>query len=63
MRFLNGVLVGIVLTIGLAYLHDRNVPEATEGSHHELVNWDEFGHSLGEATDWLQGQFNRLRKP
>ena len=43
MRFLNGVVIGFLLAIGLAYWHDRSLPVDGEGAARALVNWEVFG--------------------
>ncbi len=63
MCFLNGIVVGVLPTIGAAYMHDRSVTPAADGTHHELVKWGEFGRGVGEAIDGVQAQFNRARSP
>ena len=62
MRFLNGVVIGILLTVGVAYMHDRSVATGADGTRHDLVNWEEFGRSVGIASDWLEGAFARLNE-
>ena len=60
MRFLNGVVVGVLLAIGVAYWHDRGLASAPDAAAHELVNWQEFGRSVSAAGDWIQAQFAQL---
>ncbi len=68
MRFLSGLVFGILLTITLAYAHDSSVMATTpDGAQQQLVNWEVFGRTVVVARDWLQDQLGRLnaqfRKP
>ena len=43
MRVLFGIIIGIFLTIGVAYIHDATLNPATAGSaiiERPMVNWD-----------------------
>ena len=60
MRFFNGVVIGFLLAIGVAYMHDRSVAADPDGTRHELVNWEEFGRSTAAVGDWVREQFVRL---
>ena len=57
MRLIFGVIVGIALTIGGAYLHDSPLPAA---SNQRLVNWDVAGDLSGWAVERVREEWNRL---
>jgi hypothetical protein len=62
MRFLLGIIVGIGLTIGGAYLYDSRT--ATEGSNaraaRPLVNWDVVDANWERATSRVRREWDRL---
>jgi hypothetical protein len=63
MRFLFGVLVGIGLTIGGAYLYDssRGSPDSTNAtSARPMVNWDVVDNVWNRATSRVQKEWDRL---
>lgn len=46
MRLLFGIILGIALTAGLAFVHDNNVPPdppSTVTAERQVVNWDILG--------------------
>jgi hypothetical protein len=47
MRTLFGILVGFLLAIGAAYVHDDGVPQ---GSQLQLANWDVLGNVARETA-------------
>jgi hypothetical protein len=62
MRFLLGIIVGIGLTIGGAYLYDSGT--ATEGSTataaRPMVNWDVVDRNWDRATSRVRREWDRL---
>jgi hypothetical protein len=63
MRFLLGVIVGIILTIGGAYLYDRTAADASPASAtaaRPMVNWDVVDANWGRATSRLRREWDRL---
>ncbi len=50
MRVLFGIILGIALTVGVAFVHDSWTPPATTGAtvtdQRAMVNWDVVGDSL-----------------
>jgi hypothetical protein len=60
MRFLNGLVVGFLLAIGVAYWHDRSVPPGPEGAGRQLVNWEEFARSASAVGDWVKWQLSQI---
>jgi hypothetical protein len=57
MRFILGIVVGVVLTVGVAYVGDTML-----GSGKPLVNWDVVGSATGKITDFASGQWNKFIK-
>lgn len=57
MRFIIGILVGAVLTVTGAYLHDA---ELAPGSNQRLVNWDAAGSLSRWAIDSAREQWDHL---
>jgi hypothetical protein len=57
MRFLLGMIVGAMLTVTGAYLHDYDLPG---GSNQRLVNWDAAGDLSAWAYDRAREQWTRL---
>jgi hypothetical protein len=61
MRTILGMIVGCLLTIGAAYIHDAAAPSTTAGTSEKLVNWDvaarEWGYIKATAhTAWEKAQ-------
>jgi hypothetical protein len=63
MRYLLGIIVGVILTIGVAYLYDAstsgpsNAAAQTSVDQRPMVNWDVVGRnwqslSLGVRNTW-----------
>lgn len=62
MRFLSGLILGFLLAIVVAYVHDtgRSGPPVEGRSTQMLVNWDVFGREAAAVSAWTQDQFERL---
>lgn len=62
MRFLSGLILGFLLAIVVAYVHDTGRSGApAEGSAAQmLVNWDVFGRDVAAVNAWAQDQVQRL---
>ncbi len=58
MRFILGLVLGIVLTIGGAYLHDS----MESGGLKPLVYWDNVRDLEQSSVDYVRTQFDRLVK-
>jgi hypothetical protein len=58
MRFILGLIIGIALVIGGAYVHDNT--EAGAGK--PLVYWDNVNTLEHTTFDYLKAQFDRLMK-
>jgi hypothetical protein len=63
MRLLFGIILGIVITLGAAFLHDNNVPpdppSATTGER-QIVNWDILGDVARDQAAGIRRLWNRL---
>ena len=55
MRFLFGVIIGALLTIGGAYVADSRVDPLQGG---RMVNWDVVGQKVNELTADLRRVWN-----
>jgi hypothetical protein len=58
MRFILGLIVGVVLTIGGAAIHDN----MEAGASKPLVNWTTANELQQTTFDYVRGQFDRLVK-
>jgi len=58
MRFILGFIVGIVLTILGAYIHDS----LEAGAAKPLVNWTNVADLEQAGYDYVKAQFDRLMK-
>jgi hypothetical protein len=56
MRFIYGFIVGVLLVIGGAYIHDNLEP----GSANPLVNWSNVSNLERATYDYTKAQFERL---
>jgi hypothetical protein len=59
MRTFTAFILGIVVTIGAAYVHDTAIALPTEKP---LVNWDQFNTVAHSAIDGIRNQWNRMTK-
>ena len=59
MRSLISFILGIVVTIGAAYVHDTAVMLPTEKP---LVNWDQFNNVTHSAIESVRNQWNKMTK-
>lgn len=63
MRMLFGIVIGIALTIGAAWVHDNNVtsdPANPRLQDRQIVNWDVFGAVSHDLQDELGRMFHSL---
>jgi len=58
MRFIFGLIVGVVLTVGGAAIHDK----MEAGASKPLVNWTNANELQQTSFDYLKSQFDRLMK-
>lgn len=67
MRLILGIIIGIAITIGAAYVRDSGIPEssaltapATPTVSRRIVNWDVFGAVVDEQTAVVKGWWDKL---
>jgi hypothetical protein len=62
MRMFFGIIVGIILTIGAAYLYDsiRSTGGAEGIDARPLVNWDVVNHKVKALSSTVQNGWARL---
>jgi hypothetical protein len=63
MRFLFGLVIGVLIAIGGAYVHDASVSPTMSGpdsTGSRMVNWDAVSHSFNRLADATRDDFNRL---
>lgn len=59
MRFLFGVIVGALLTVGIAYVADSRADPLMGG---RMVNWTVVGERVSELTADLQAMWENFTK-
>ncbi len=57
MRFIIGLILGVALTIGGAFMHDN----VQAGSTKPLVNWANAAELQQTTFDYLKEQFGRFK--
>lgn len=62
MRFLSGIIVGILLTVGAAYVFDatRSSDASAAATDRQMVNWDVVQTELKVLAANIQGGWSRL---
>jgi hypothetical protein len=72
MRMFLGMLLGVILTVGSAYLHDSqaslspapspSAPAAGTGANAaiSLVNWEVVGRKVDQLAQWARAEWTRL---
>jgi hypothetical protein len=63
MRVLIGILLGIVVTVGGAYLYDSHNAVAAanaNGLQRPMVNWDVVGNKWNHLTERARAEWSRL---
>jgi hypothetical protein len=71
MRLILGILIGIGLTLGAAYVHDMNLPgtptatsdasQATpDTGGRPVVNWDVLASITRDQTSFIRTQWNKM---
>ena len=62
MRLIFGVILGIAITLGVAFVHDNNVPPdpiAPTGAERQIVNWDVLGEVARGQTAFIRDLWDR----
>jgi hypothetical protein len=68
MRFVLGIVVGIVLTIGFAYLSDASISPSTNAAgqatveQRPMVNWDVVNTNWHNFTSGIRNVWHKLDK-
>ncbi|MCI0598224.1 MAG: hypothetical protein L0Y50_01105 [Beijerinckiaceae bacterium] len=62
MRMFSGIILGIILTIGAAYIYDsvRNTSGGEGTFDRPVVNWDVLSHGFKNLTSTVQDGIGRL---
>jgi hypothetical protein len=66
MRFLLGIIVGAILTIGVAYLSDASISRPsnavaqTNVEQRPMVNWDVVGRNWQNLSLGVRNTWNKL---
>jgi len=62
MRFISGIVIGVVLTVGTAYVHDMLFvpPSADNAVSRPMVNWDAVGAAAHRAVERARMEWDRL---
>ena len=59
MRTLVGLILGVFLAIGIAYVHDTSIAESDRATQ-AIVNWDAFNASVRGISTSLSALWDRL---
>jgi hypothetical protein len=64
MRFLLGVIVGVLLTVGTAFIADSfaSADVAAESTSRQMVNWDVAKERLHGVTTTIRAGWDRLER-
>jgi hypothetical protein len=60
MRLLLGLILGVALTIGAAYLHDSNAARDGLGPPRNIVNWEVATEAVEQSMQRLRREISRL---
>jgi hypothetical protein len=61
MRFLTGVILGCLLTVGVAWFHDLDVDVAQPGQPaHRMVNWEVVNANMSHFTATVRAEWDKL---
>ena len=61
MRFVLGIIVGVLITIGAAYVHDSSTPgPGADTEDRRMVNWDVVHKNFQDLGAKLDAEWNRL---
>lgn len=62
MRLLSGMILGVLLTVGIAYVHDSTLPSASSANPIEkpMVNWDVVSENVHTLVARAQAQWRRF---
>ncbi len=73
MRVFFGIILGIIITLGAAYVHDVNIPAGatapvtdpsqptpSDTAPKRIVNWDVLTALTHDATEFVREQWNKI---
>ena len=60
MNFLFGIVVGVLLAIGIAYVHDSSLPSGVSTEARAIVNWQVFDESVRALREDVAEGWSRL---
>ena len=66
MRLIFGIILGVAITLGAAYLRDQTVPKGPTFPYYEsltaqrVVNWDVLAALIKEQSERARAEVNRL---
>jgi hypothetical protein len=63
MRVLIGIILGVALTVGGAYLYDSHTAQtsaSTASAQRPMVNWDIVSNNWSRLTARARAEWNRL---
>jgi len=60
MRVLIGIILGVILTIGGAYLYDSHSATTSASAQRPMVNWDVVGNNWNRLTERARAEWTRL---
>ncbi len=74
MRVFFGIVLGIIITLGAAYIHDLNIPPVTVAAPptdpsqptppdvgpRRIVNWEVLSAITHEQTQFVREQWNKI---
>jgi len=60
MRVLIGIILGVVLTVGGAYLYDSHNARSAAGVQRTMVNWDVVNTKWDHLTERARAEWTRL---
>ena len=60
MRVLIGIILGVILTIGGAYLYDSHTAAPTASAQRPMVNWDVVSNNWNRLTERARAEWTRL---
>jgi hypothetical protein len=61
MRFLMGVVIGCLLTVGVAWFHDLDTDKTQPGeTAQRMVNWEVVSANMSRFTGNVRSEWDRL---
>jgi hypothetical protein len=66
MRLILGIILGVIITLGGAYLRDQTIPNSPSFPHFEpltaqrVVNWEVLGAIAKEQTDRARAEIEKF---